>query len=279
MPERTLQIVGMVQLRALPGSARYAGEPLTAIIDAALAEAQLLSDSGFTGVQVQNMGDNPASRHAGPETVAFMSVACREVRRALPALQLSVLVNWDAEASIAVASAAGADFVRVEHTWVGAAVTTWGLSTAQCHQATSFRSRIRSAVPIYVDVVEPHAVPLVHRPVEEWARAAVLEGAADGLFVTGATLPESLDWIRRVRAALPDVPLWLGGGASVDAAPDVVALVDGVTVATSLKHGDMSNPVDPQLASGFAAAYRRAHLGHLAQLGQLGHPLARPSRR
>jgi len=264
MREKTLHIVGMVQLRPLPGSPQYSGEPLTAIVDAALTEAHLLSDAGFTGLQMQNMGDNPASRHANIETIAFMAVACREVRRDLPTFQLSVLVNWDAEASIAVAAAVDADFVRVEHTWVGAAVASWGLSTAQCHQATSFRSRIRSAVPIYADVVEPHAVPLVHRPVEEWAQAAVHEGAADGLFITGATLAESLDWIGRVRTALPDVPLWLGGGASVEHASEIVGLVDGLTVATSLKHGGMSNPIDPLLAEEFASTYRNAHRAHLA---------------
>ena len=85
MAEKNFQIVGMVQLRPLPGSARYEGEPLTAIVDAALAEAHLLSDAGFTGVQIQNMGDNPASRRANLETIAFMTVAGREVRHELPA--------------------------------------------------------------------------------------------------------------------------------------------------------------------------------------------------
>lgn len=256
----------MVQLRPLPGSAQYAGESLTAIVDAALGEAHFLSEAGFTGVQLQNMGDNPASRRAGLETIAFMTVACREVRRALPQLQLSVLVNWDAEASIAVATAVDADFVRVEHTWVGASVTSWGLSTAQCHEATSFRSRIRSTVPIYADVLEPHAVPLVHRPVEAWAQAAVVEGRADGLFITGSSLAESLDWIRRVRTVLPPgLPLWLGGGATSHKAADVVGLVDGITVATSLKHGNLDNPIDPELAKEFAATYRHAEREVLAK--------------
>ena len=142
-----LQIVGMVQLRPLPGSARYADESLASIVDAALAEVAVLADCGFTGVQLQNMGDNPSSRRAGLETVAFMTTAAVAIRRAHPQLQLSILVNWDAEASIAVAAASGADYVRVEHTWIGASVTSWGISQAQCHEATAFRSRIRSSSP------------------------------------------------------------------------------------------------------------------------------------
>lgn len=257
-PAAGLQIVGMVQMRPLPGSPRYVDEPLDRIVQAASADAQALSDAGFTGIQVQNMGDNPSTRHAGLETVAFMTRACGELRAAFPHLSLSVLVNWDAEASLAVAEAVGADFVRVEHTWVGASVTSWGISTASCHEATRFRSKIRSTMPIYADLFEPHAVPLVEQPVEWWARAAVHEGGADGVFVTASTLTESLDFIRRVREVVPGVPVWLGGGATAQNVEQLVNVVDGVTVATSIKHGDMANPVDPRLAAAFVRAATNA---------------------
>ena len=249
-----LQVVGMVQLRPLPGSARYAGEPLSSIVEAALAEVAVLSECGFTGVQLQNMGDNPSTRRAGLETIAYMTTAAVEIRRSHPRLQLSILVNWDAEASIAVAEASGADYVRVEHTWIGASITSWGISQAQCHEATAFRTRIRSRMPIFADVYEPHAVPLVDRPVEVLARAAVDEGGADGLFVTGNSFDQSMAWGTSIREVLPTVPLWLGGGATVENIGTARSVFDGVTVATSIKHGDMRNAVDPQLAKSFLRA-------------------------
>lgn len=266
-----LQIVGMVQLRPLPGSARYDGEPLREIVDSAVAETAILADCGFTGIQVQNMGDSPSTRRARTEAVAYMTLTCVEIRRAHPGLSLSVLVNWDAEASIAVADASEADFVRVEHTWVGATVTSWGISEACCHEATAFRSRIRSRVPIYADVFEPHAVPLVQQPIEAMARAAVEEGAADGIFVTGRSFDESIDWVRRARAILPGVPIWLGGGATVDNIADATGLVDGVTVATSIKHGDMRNPVDEGLARAFVAAAHGGRQSRLSGPKHVGH--------
>ncbi len=252
----TSKLVGMVQLRPLPGSARYDGESIDSVIADALTEAATLAEAGFDGVQLQNMGDNPSTRSAGPQTVAFMTRACVEIQTAFPELQLSVLVNWDAEASLAVAVASGADYVRVEHTWVGASVTSWGISQAQCHSATTFRTYIRSAMPIYADILEPHAVPLVTRPVEVWAKMAVEEGAADGLFVTGSSFDESVEWIQRVKAAVPEVPVWLGGGADAENVHRVVGLVDGLTVATSIKRGDMANRIDPELVSTFARAAR-----------------------
>ncbi len=253
-----VHVVGMVQLRALPGSARYAGEPLPAIIASAVDEAVLLANAGFTGVQLQNMGDMPSSNSAGPETVAQMALAAMEIRRARPDLSLSVIVNWDVAASIAVAEVCGADFVRAEHTWIGATVTTWGITEASCYQALRFRSLIRSTMPVYADVREPHASPLVERSVEDLARASVHEAAAAGLFVTGSSVEESLDWIRRVRAAVPGVPVWLGGGATADNVRDVLPHIDGMVVATCLKHGDKANAIDPELAHAFMAAVRSA---------------------
>lgn len=250
-------IVGMVQLRPLPGSPRHRGEGLVSIVDAALEEAGLLIESGFTGVQVQNMGDNPSHRHAGHETVSYMTVACHELRRTFPDSTLSVLVNWDAEASIAVGHACAADYVRIEHTFIGVSVTSWGMSHACCYEATRFRSRIGAEVPLYADLREPHAVPLVEQSIDSLARAAVVEGGADGLFVTGSSITESLDWIRQVATAVPTTPLWLGGGATAHNVGDIVPYVDGITVATSIKpNRDMALPVDPDLARAFIAAAR-----------------------
>ncbi len=164
--------LAMVQLRPLPGSYRYAGEPLPSIVDAALAETAVLADAGFDGVQLQNMGDNPSTRHVGPETVAYMTAAALAIKQAYPALSLSILVNWDAEAAIAVADASGAHFVRIEHTFTGVAVTSWGFSEACCHQATRFQRRIGARAPIFADVYEPHAVPLAPLPIDVAAHAA-----------------------------------------------------------------------------------------------------------
>lgn len=241
----------MLQLPPLPGSARYRGEALGRIFDAALTEAHLLAECGFDGVQVQNMGDNPSTRRVNFETVAYMTGICREIRRTLPEVGLSVLVNWDAEASLAVGHATGADYIRVEHTYVGASVTSWGLSQACCHEATRFRSRIGAELPIYADLFEPHAIPLVQRPIEAWAMAAVFEGAADGLFVTGVSAEESLDLISRVRTATK-VPIWLGGGVTAENVGRFLPYVDGLTVATSIKlNHDMANQVDRNLAEAF----------------------------
>lgn len=249
-------LIAMVQLRPLPGSYRYAGEPLAGIVDAALHEAEALAETGFDGVQLQNMGDNPSTRRVGPETVAYMTVAALALRQRFPALSLSILTNWDAEAAIAVAHATGADFVRIEHTFTGVAVAAWGLSHACCYEATRFQRKIGAVAPIFADVYEPHAVPLGALPVAAAARAAVDEGGADGLFVTGRDFAQSLEWLRAAKAELPAVPVFLGGGATADNIAAALAVADGVAVGTWIKHGDPRNAIDPARARAFVAAAR-----------------------
>jgi uncharacterized protein len=250
--------IAMVQLRPLPGSYRYEGEPLKSIIASALSDADVLAQAGFHGFQLQNMGDNPSSRHVGPETVAYMTSAALALRQAFPEISLSILVNWDAEASIAVADATGADFIRIEHTYTGVSVTSWGLSEACCYEATRFHSRIGARARIFADVFEPHATPLVHRPVEQAAKATVYEGGADGIFITGTDFSQSMEWLKSVRRVVPDVPIFLGGGATPGNVGEALAVADGVSVATWIKGGDMRNSVDPLLARTFMEAVREA---------------------
>ena len=250
--------IAMVQLRPLPGTHRYDGEPLSSIVAAVVQEADVLAEAGFDGLQLQNMGDNPSTRHVGPETVAYMTTAALAVRQAHPDLSLSILVNWDVEASIAVADAVDADFVRVEHTYTGVAVAVWGFSEACCYEATRFRRRIGARVPIFADVFEPNTVPLCPQPVDVAARAAVIEGGAAGLFVTAPRFAESMDWLRQVRQALPDTPLFLGGGANAHNVAEALTVADGVVVASWIKHGDMRNATDPALARQFMSAVRIA---------------------
>jgi predicted TIM-barrel enzyme len=57
-------VVGMVQLGPLPGSSRYVGGHISAILDAALQEAQILADHSVEVLMVQNLGGPPVAAPA-----------------------------------------------------------------------------------------------------------------------------------------------------------------------------------------------------------------------
>lgn len=240
------RVIAMVQTRPLPGSCRNRGERIESIVQQALEETQVLSDCGVGSVILQNMGDLPIRQQSSPEAIAYLTVVAREIKRNFPVLSLGVLVNWDGVAAVAVADASGADFVRVEHLYTGAEVTSAGILQGQCCEITALKRKLGTDVPVYADLWEPHGIPLCPQPIEEAAWQCVREAMADGLFLTGRSAAESLELAGRVRGRLPGVPLFLGGGATGDNVKDLLKHFDAVCVATWIKKGDMANPVDPE---------------------------------
>ena len=100
---------------------------------------------------------------------------------------LNMLEN-DAEAMIAVASAANADFVRIK-IYVGAMVTPFGIESAQAFSAIKARTAWRADdVAILADVHDRTGNPLVAGTLEDDLDSAVRLGAADALVLTGKIL-------------------------------------------------------------------------------------------
>jgi hypothetical protein len=112
-------VIGMVQLPALASGSGYRGGGFAPILETAMAEASILSDNGVDVLMIQNLGDVPVHTHATSVQVAWMTRVVAEVRtRFKRPVGINLLEN-DAEAMFAIASAAEADFVRIK-IYVGA---------------------------------------------------------------------------------------------------------------------------------------------------------------
>ena len=166
-----------------------------------------------------------------------------------------------AQIALAVADAAGADFVRVEHLYTGAEVTSAGLLQGQCCEITALKRKLGTDIPVYADVWERHGIPLCPQPLDEAAWQCVHEAFADGLFLCGKNAQESLSMARQVRQRVPGIPLFLGGGATGDNVRELLQEYDAVCVATWIKHGDMRNPVDPDRTRYFMEQAALAEVG------------------
>lgn len=243
--------IAMIQTPPLPGSYQHSGQCLTEIIDYVLQEARILSACGFDAVILQNMGDMPVKQQTRPEVIAYFSIIAKEIKSNFRDLVLGILINWDGIASLAVAHAANADFVRVEHVYTGVEVTSTGLITAQCCEITEMKKRLNTTLPIFADVYEPHAVPLGAKPIEDAAWESVHEALADGLFLSGKSAQESIDMIAHVRTKLPNSTIFLGGGATEENMLQLLKYYDGICVAKWIKNGSLKNPIDPERAKRF----------------------------
>ncbi len=249
-------LLGCVGARPLPGCHAYAGEPVAEIREAAVRDAVAMAEGGLDGIILQDIGNLPVPRRARPETVAMMTALGLAIREAV-SLPLGVsLLEEDPSAALAIARAIGAGFVRIK-VYVGAMVGAEGIAEGGALEALEARRRLGDPlIELWADVHDRTRVPLGEMSLEEAAWDAVWFGKADGLIVTGRTVEQSLEWIRRVRART-GARIWIGGSVSPENVREVAPEVDGIIVATSLKVGhDLLRPVDPQAVRRLVTALR-----------------------
>jgi membrane complex biogenesis BtpA family protein len=228
-------VIGMVQLDALAGSSRYHGGGIDRILRSAHQEARLLADNGVDALMVQNLGDLPVASSATSAQVAWMTRVAAEMRASFGGpVGLNLLEN-DAEAMFAVASAAGADFVRIK-VYVGAMVTPFGVESGQAFAAIRARNACDAPdVAIFADVHDRTGVPLVSGGFAEDLDHAVRLGGADGLVLTGKSYAQTLELIGIARKQLGDIPILVGGGVTAHNFAEVARFANGAIVSSSLK--------------------------------------------
>ena len=248
----------MLQPEAMPGSYLNHGKPFREILNHVMAEASMIAEMGFDGFILQNMHDGPVGQQARPETIAYMTRLGAEVRREFPDLVIGVLVNWDGVASMAVAEAVEADFVRVEHLYTGVSIANCGFMFGQCQEICSIRKRLGSKIPVYADVQEINSTYLVPKSKPDAAVDVIKSAFADGIFISGSNMEESLEYVQAVKKKMPEIPVFLGGGATGENIRQLMTFYDGVSVATWIKNGDMRNPIDPDRARIFLEEIEKA---------------------
>lgn len=257
---RPFTLIGVAHLLPLPAGPQRS-DGFAAVHARALHDAAVLADAGFDGIILENFGDAPfPAGPVEPHVVAFTAVLCAAIR-ARHRLQVGInLLRNDAHAAMGVAAAAGADFIRV-NIHAGAMVTDQGILQGDAHRTLRYRRELGAGDPgpghvrIAADVMVKHAAPL--GPVDIGALAAdtAYRGGAAVLIVTGEGTGKAADpaRVQRVRAAVPDVPIWLGSGVTAATLPMWMDLADGAIVGTAVHaDGDITRPLDPARAGELA---------------------------
>lgn len=252
-------VLGMIQPEPCPGSYNNHGMRIDEIIDVSLREVKMLNENSFDGYIIQNRNDAPVQMHAQPQNISYMTVLAKALKDAYPHLIQGILINWDGVASLAVADAVSADFVRIEHTYTGLEVGYAGLMSAQCVEVCEFRKKLGTSVPVYADVQEVHYEQLGRKPIVEAATDAVQNAFADGLFLGGKSAQGSIDIIQAVREKLgKELPILLSSGATDENISQILEHYDGVSVGSWVKNGNLKNPIDPERAKIFMREAEKA---------------------
>lgn len=241
-------LIGMVHLAPLPGSPRWAGS-MAAVVEHAVADARALADNGFDALLIENFGDVPFTPgRVEAATVAAMAVVADHVRQLAAPVVLGInVLKSDARAALAIATAVGARFIRV-NVHAAAVVADQGIVQTDAYHTLRDRRLLGADVRIFADVQGKHAVPLGTPDLEQHARDLVHRSLADALIVSGRATgePAALGDLKRVRDAVPGVALLVGSGVTPETAAELLSVADALVVGTWLKRdGDVRNPIDP----------------------------------
>jgi membrane complex biogenesis BtpA family protein len=246
---RVRGLIGVVHLPPMPGDPRHDGQTsFDQVMDRARSDAEALARGGVDALLLENYGSTPFAKAETPPHQ--LAVLCCCARRCVETLGLPVGINClrnDARSAMGIASAVGADFVRINvHT--GAYVTDQGLIEGQAHRTLRYRQQLGATrVAILADILVKHATPLA--PLDEGAAArdCIERGLADALIVTGPATGQPVDRgrLERVRRACGNHSLFVGSGLTAESAPLLAPLCDGAIVGTWLKQdGWIDRPVD-----------------------------------
>lgn len=255
-------VIGVVHLLPLPGAPRYDGEAVEAIYQRGHDDARAYLAGGCDAVIIENHGDIPFSKpdDIGPETAAHMAVVSDRIRRDFGRpIGINVLANA-AIPALAIASAAGAAFVRVNQ-WANAYVANEGFVEGEAARAMRYRSRLRAkGVRIFADAHVKHGAHAIvaDRPVEEQVKDLVFFDA-DVVIATGQRTGHAADvgYIGMIRQAA-GLPTLVGSGVTPDNVEEILSVADGVIVASSLKYdGVWWNAVDSDRVKAFIGRLKR----------------------
>ena len=252
-------VIAMLHLPALPGRPlhdRAAG--VAAAVDSVARDLDALQDAGVDGVLFCNEADLPYQLEVGHEITAAMASVVGQVRGQLR-VPFGVNILWDPIASLAVARATGARFIREVLT--GVYESDLGMIEPHIGEIAAYRAAIGGDdIALFDNIAPEFASAIGSRGVAERAKGRPSCGM-DAILISGpaAGVPFEMSDLRPAKDAAPDVPVIANTGVRAERIAEIFEVADGVIVGTSLKvDGDTWNPVDPDRAHRLMEAARAA---------------------
>jgi membrane complex biogenesis BtpA family protein len=252
-------VIAMLHLPALPGRPLHDREAGVAVaVESVARDLDALQAAGVDGVLFCNEADLPYQLRVGPEITAAMASVIGQVRSAVR-VPFGVNILWDPIASLAVARATGARFIREVLT--GVYESDLGLIQPNIGEVSAYRSAIGAdEIALFDNIAPEFASALGSRDIADRARGAAYL-RLDAVLISGpaAGVSFSMSDLHQAKEAVPDLPVIANTGVRAGRIAEIFSVADGVIVGTSLKvDGDTWKPVDPDRAHRLMEAARAA---------------------
>jgi uncharacterized protein len=252
-------VIAMLHFPGLPGRPQHdraAGRQK--LVDTVRRDLEVLQEAGVDAVLFCNEADLPYQLKVGPEIPTAMAAVIGELRQDVR-IPFGVNILWDAIASLALARATGASFIREVLT--GVYESDLGMIEPHIGDITGYRSAIGAENVLLFDNVQPEfASAIGTRSVADRAKGAAFLGV-DAILISGpaAGIQFEMGDLRAAKEAAGDVPVVANTGVRADTIAAIFDVADAAIVGTSLKvEGITWNAVDPDRAMRLMDAARAA---------------------
>ncbi|MBW7886033.1 MAG: BtpA/SgcQ family protein [Caldilineaceae bacterium] len=253
-------IIAMCHLRALPGDPDYdAAKGLAYVMEKARADLRALQDGGVDAVMFSNEYSTPYLLQVEPITHVTMARVIGELMGEIR-VPYGVNVLWDPKATIELAVAVGASFVR--EIFSGVYASDFGLWNTNSGEVVRLRNRLGGQqVKLFYNIVPEAAVYLGNRDIASIARSTEFNAQPDALCVSGLIAGAETDvaTLRVVKDAVRETAVFANTGVRTANVAAQLAIADGAIVGTTFKQdGYIWSDVDQRRVAEFMQAARTA---------------------
>ena len=230
-------IVGMIHLKALPGTPNYQNND-NEIVDTALQEAAIYKKAGIDALAIENMHDVPyIKNNVGHEISAMMTVIGHAIKKETD-LPCGIQVLSSANrAALAVAKVANLDFIRAEG-FVYGHVADEGYIDSCAGDLLRYRKQINAEnVAVFTDIKKKHSSHAITADVSLVETAKTAEYfLSDGLIITGTSTGKeaNLEEIQAVKKAC-NIPVIVGSGITLYNLENYLSVADALIVGSYFK--------------------------------------------
>ena len=226
----------MIHLPPLPGYTKHPG--MYQVIKKALTDLETLEKAGFDGVLVENDNDQPHQIIISLTIRnAFSTVMKHVLQKAKIPVGMEII--YDMQATIEVAHLVKSPFVRLD-VFVDDVDTKWGKIQAQSNEIISLKRKLNANdICLLTDIQVKHARMLKKKSLHQSAKEAVRKGS-DGIIVTGSWtgIAPDITKCQHVKKVIGKFPVLVGSGLDITNAKELLSIVDGAIVGTSIKTGE-----------------------------------------
>lgn len=245
-------IVAMCHLQALPGDPFYDSDGgMSKVIELARQDLKNLQDGGVDAVMFSNEFSLPYLTTVKTATTAAMARIIGELRHEIR-VPFGVNVLWDPIASIDLAAATGAVFIREIITGVYA--SDFGLWNTNVGNTVRHKMALTPNLRMFFNIVPEAASYLGQRNIVDIAKSTVFNNRPDALCVSGLTAGAETDTqiLASVKQAVPDTVVLCNTGCRIENVDRQLAVADGAVVGSTFKiDGKFENLVDPARVKAF----------------------------